>query len=709
MKRQNIVIQSKYKYILIFILLCFVMFLKINPSFAVIPYRNFTFDYWGSIQAAPQAYTPVKETSGSGLGVGDFNNPQDLFVRDNNLYILDSDNNRIVIQFSSGEIKEINEYGSQELFNSPQGIYVTEDKEIYVADTGNQQVIVIDHQGKLLDRIVSPQSYVEGVFPENFQFYPLKLIVDPNDRIFVLARNVYDGILSFDSQGSFDGFIGAPEVTPSFSDLFWSVVSTEEQRKRRRLTLPISYANVDVTEQGFIFAVESGTAENNSIKKLNPAGNDILQRQGFFAPAGRNIFGSLIENPTYFVDVISRNFEGFSALCRANGEIYTYDNNGRLLYVFGERGFQKGQFRNPVALAEKDDQLLVLDRKTGLITFFEPTSYVKNIHQALLHYQEGRYENALKMWENVLEQNANFDLAYTGIGRNFFQQEEYEKSMNMFKQGNNRPEYSKAFGYYRRQVIHNQFNIVLVILFLIFVILFLINKYGQKVSVNLSKKIESKAENNYYLALIHNTFKSLRFSIYAIFHPFGGFWVLKHEKKGSILSANIIILLVIMTYIFVRQYTGFIFNHLDLNQLNIYIEFVSVFLPFILWCIANWSVSTLMDGKGYFKDIYITTAVALLPIFIINIPVTVVSNYLLLEEGNFYYFFLSLSIVWFLVLLFFGTLTIHDYSLGKTILTFILTIIGIGFLIFIGLLFFNLINEFYVFINQIYNEIYFRL
>lgn len=205
------------------------------------------------------------------------------------------------------------------------------------------------------------------------------------------------------------------------------------------------------------------------------------------------------------------------------------------------------------------------------------------------------------------------------------------------------------------------------------------------------------------------TFRALRYTFYLIFHPFNGFWDLKHEKRGNLSAANIIIILLIITYILKRQLTGFILNMNNLRELNIFSEIWSVVLPFVLWCVSNWCLTSLMDGEGSFKDIVIASAYALTPIIIINLPLIIVSNIITLEEAAFYDFFNILAGVWAGALMVFGTMTVHQYSLTKTLFTCVLIIAGMGVIIFIGLLFFSLIQEMYSFIYIIYREISFRL
>ena len=103
----------------------------------------------------------------------------------------------------------------------------------------------------------------------------------------------------------------------------------------------------------------------------------------------------------------------------------------------------------------------------------------------------------------------------------------------------------------------------------------------------------------------------LRYSLYVVFHPFKGFWDLKHEKKGNVFSAWVLVASLILLYILRRQMTGFILNFNILNEMNIFVEILSVLVPLGLWCLSNWCITTLVDGEGSFRDIFVTTAYAL--------------------------------------------------------------------------------------------------
>lgn len=208
-----------------------------------------------------------------------------------------------------------------------------------------------------------------------------------------------------------------------------------------------------------------------------------------------------------------------------------------------------------------------------------------------------------------------------------------------------------------------------------------------------------------------NVYRSLRYSLYLIFHPFKAFWDLKHEKMGNIKSANILYLLFIFLNLLGTQFSGTILsiqNHTDINNINIFLQTTSLVLPIVIWCLANWAITTLLDGEGTIRDIYITTAYALTPYILLSVPLLVMGNIFTLPEMSVYTFVFSLSVSWSLFLLYIGIMTIHQFTLSKTLWTIILSILGMAIIIAIGLLFISLVARILNFVLAIYNELKLR-
>jgi hypothetical protein len=200
-----------------------------------------------------------------------------------------------------------------------------------------------------------------------------------------------------------------------------------------------------------------------------------------------------------------------------------------------------------------------------------------------------------------------------------------------------------------------------------------------------------------------------KYSFHVLFHPFDGFWDLKYDSKGKLRVSLAILLLLTVATILQRQYSGFVVNFNNPSELNSVNELKYIVLPFVLWCVSNWSLTTLMDGEGKFREIITATGYALLPLALVHLFNTILSNMITVQEAAFYYFLESFAFLWFLWLLVIGTMTVHQYSVIKTIVTMALTLVVMGIIMFLGLLFFSLMQQMLGFVLSIYNELSLRM
>lgn len=202
----------------------------------------------------------------------------------------------------------------------------------------------------------------------------------------------------------------------------------------------------------------------------------------------------------------------------------------------------------------------------------------------------------------------------------------------------------------------------------------------------------------------------VKYPLNLIVHPFNGYWELKYERsnKANVIISCIILVLLSLTNILHAQYAGVLVNLYNPKLMNSLMEFVYVFVPVLFFCVANWSLTTLMDGEGKFVEIFNSTCFALIPLVLINFPWIWLSNVIAMEETVFFYFSNSFALVWFVFLLFVGNMTVHQYSPLKTIFTILLTLVAIGFMAFLCLLFFSLVQQIISFVSVIYQELVMR-
>ena len=202
---------------------------------------------------------------------------------------------------------------------------------------------------------------------------------------------------------------------------------------------------------------------------------------------------------------------------------------------------------------------------------------------------------------------------------------------------------------------------------------------------------------------------TVKYSFHVLFHPFDGFWDLIHEKRGSIAAANFFVILLLAARLMQLQHTSFLFLSVYWPKVNIFEQCISLLLPLGIYCLCNWGLTTLFDGKGTLRDVYMATAYALVPYIIsqlINIPL---SNWLTQDEGSFYTVLTSVGIIWSSMLLVCSMIQVHDYSLGKTLLFLFMTAVGMVIVVFLLLLFLTLVGDGIGYFVSMYKEINFRL
>lgn len=201
----------------------------------------------------------------------------------------------------------------------------------------------------------------------------------------------------------------------------------------------------------------------------------------------------------------------------------------------------------------------------------------------------------------------------------------------------------------------------------------------------------------------------ISFSLFLIFHPFKGFWDLKHEKRGNLPSAIVILSGLVLVFIMRRQFTGFIFNYNSPEDFNVFFQITGIVLPFLLWCVSNWCITTLVDGEGFLKDIFITMSYATVPLIIINVPMVILSRFMTEQEAAFYNILDAVAIIWAVLLVICGLMTVHQFSLGKTIFTIIVALVCMVIILFILVLFVTLIQNIINFLRLILNEAELRM
>lgn len=200
----------------------------------------------------------------------------------------------------------------------------------------------------------------------------------------------------------------------------------------------------------------------------------------------------------------------------------------------------------------------------------------------------------------------------------------------------------------------------------------------------------------------------LKHTFYIFSHPFDGFWIMKSEKKGNVKSATVILALLIITTAIRFLASGYLFTSSTIAGFSAWVLMLMVLALVIVYCVANWALTTLMNGNGSIKDIYISLMYAVTPIVLVNIPLTLLSHVLTSEEGAFITLISTLSIIWAVFLLLVGNMSIHEYTMMQSVATVLLSVAGIIGIAVLLILVVNLMQEVLLWATSIIDEIVLR-
>ena len=663
---------------------------------------------------------------------------------DANVYIADAGNERLVILDKNYRVIQIvstytDENGAEKSFVAPNGISITNsadtpnhDSHVYICDSQTKRIVCFERTALLANTdgdyraektILKPDSKLL----KDDAYTPIALSVDRYGRIFVVSRGAFEGIIVMSGEGEFTGFIGAQKVTKSLLDQIWGKLMSAEQKQETVQNTSSAYNNITVDADGFIYitnngleaaqqfaAITSKTATHSPVKKLNSSGDEIMARNGFFDCGGE--VDVLEDSVSSIIDVAVGPEGTWSILDERNtgkikrSRIFTYNSNGDLLFAFGDKGQQLGNGEAYVGFTYQHLQstdtdgntkdvynILTLDTKNNSneITVFSPTPYCEKIIEAHRYQNNHKYNEAIDIWKEILKLNNNFDLAYIGIGKALYSQQKYEESMEMLKAAYETDQYAKAFGEVRSEIVGKYLPLIIILIIAVVVLLLKFLGYAKKKNKATSLKVGRKT---YWDELV--------FSFHLIFHPFDGFWDLRHEKRGSVRAATTILGITILAFFYQAIGQGYIFNPRG-DYSTVLLQVTAVLVPVLLWCVGNWCLTTLFDGEGGFKDIYIATCYSLAPLPFFVILSTILSN--IFSDGSIINLLVSFGYVWVALLLFFGMLVTHNYTMPKNILMIVSTIVAMVVIMFVAILFSTLMIKVVSFFVSIFAEIGNRL
>ncbi len=433
----------------------------------------------------PQTYTVSTSFSfvDDENGMTSFNQAQDLFIDEqDNLYVADTENNRVVVLDAQGNTKRIFTQGGDLYFVRPQGVFVDGEGSIYVADTGNARIVKLTPEGETAHIYEKPDS---PLLNQLESFSPTKVAMGVNDCLYVLIGNQF---MSIDSNNEFKGYLGATRTSFSLSALFIKWFASQEQKEAYVPPSPPPCNDLAIDDQGRMIVCSND--DSDQIRIINSLGNNIY-KSGFYGEVGGVNDQNEYINPNFTAITVDQN-SVISAIDRNSGRIYQYDGEGNLLAVFAGHGDNAGYFDQPAAIAcDSQGNLFVLDSVRNNIQKFEPTGFIEKVHEASRLYFAGEYDRSMELWQEITRINAEYPLARNRLGSVYYKQGDYTESMRQYTLADDMDGYSMAFDKYIHQV-YKQYFVVIVVVAVVLVV-------GLMFLILYLRRLADKVRDNAYL------------------------------------------------------------------------------------------------------------------------------------------------------------------------------------------------------------------
>ena len=195
---------------------------------------------------------------------------------------------------------------------------------------------------------------------------------------------------------------------------------------------------------------------------------------------------------------------------------------------------------------------------------------------------------------------------------------------------------------------------------------------------------------------------------YTMFHPVNGFDGVKWNNEGSLPVCFILLAAFFLVNVFDEMLTGFIFNNANPNKISVPSIFLGTMGGFAICYVANWAVSSLMFTEEKSRHIFIMLTYTLVPYTVFELIYIIASNFANIEMQAFLMAIRFIGLLWSFFILILGEYYIHQLTFGQVVLNLFLTAAGIVVILFLLFLGYTLIQQMYMFVVTICNEIAFR-
>ena len=646
----------KKKSLVLFLTLIFMVMAALPVGASQATSYTYTLDDQDEMVRTQDAYLPDKTITDLGLS-----EPSDMVIDENNIaYIVDTGNQRIVVYDLNTEkvVKEMKKgtINSDEFtgFETPKGIFRTNEGELYIADSGAKTVFRFTKDFEFVRRYDKPTA---PIFADT-NYEPSKVAVDSGNNLYIVSEGVYAGIIQLANTGEFLGYFTSNKSILTPQQMFLKLIYTKEQQKKSEIlnTLPSTFSNVYVDRQGTAYSTCMGK------------GSDLLKKH---STNGTNMFGD-VKTPSALTDVTTDE-NGIIYACDSHGYVWVYTSQGEVIFEFGEQAEDtdiSGLYSSLMTIAvDNKGNIWTADSEKGILQSFNPTEYATTIYRALDEYENGDYDDALTDWNYVLRLNQMSVLAHNGVAKAYYNDEEYDKAMEHFEIAGNRDGYSNAFWEVRNKAIQKGLGTFLIIVIVLIILKVVISFVDRDKKIRKAKRaLGKKLKNTPVIGEIGYAFKCAK-------HPIDRYYDIRVHKNGSMIAATIIYIVFFGVYMLYQTQKGFIYQYTKVEDMDMGAVVVGFFAILILFIVCNFLVTSITDGDGTLKQVYMIPAYGVMPAMISMLVTIGMSYFFTYIESFILTTIMAIGVCWSIATIFEGLATVHDYDFKHTVLSLIITVV----------------------------------
>lgn len=649
-------------------------------SFAPTPYVTVTAGIGGRYAYSAPAYDSLFILNRP------LNNAQDIFIApDNKVYVADTGNKRIMVYDPSTTVTSYITYSE---FDNPQGVFVNE-THVYVADPQAEAVFMMTLEGTHVKTFGRP---TEVIFGEEEFYQPLKVVVDARGNLFIASQGNANGLVQLNSFGEFIRYFGMNSVSVDIGLLIRRAFMAEAQRELLAPLRPRATTNLAIDERNLIYTVIYGET-GVSMKKLNVEGDDIFTGDALYY---QDDYVDITVDSKGYVYVLADGTRGFT--------ISVHDRAGNLLFRFGFNQVGSsvmGILEKPTGIAvDANGNIWVLDAIGNNVQVFVKTQFANTVMGAIDAYENGFYDDSMDLYNEVIMQNNTFTAAYKGRGLLYQRLYEYELALEDFRIADYKVGYSEVYWEYRDELISRYFLWIVGAIIAWIVIRFAYRKYGEKVQlVTTFKGFWSKWKAT-------KLYRELQFIPQILKDPADVVYEIKYRQALRWSTAvglfAAFVLLNIISDNFIR---GNLFKPAEI-EIVLSFEILKYGLLFLILAVSNQLMSSLQNGEGFFRDVFMVSIISMAPFFLFKIPLDILSNVLTYNEqfvfdlGNF------IIVGWALFNVLYTIKEVHNYKVGELVVNLALTLFTALILILLYLVLSVLFGQVVQFLIGIGSEVF---